>query len=123
MIRVTIAAPLALIAAANQLARCIGYSEADGETFGPPSHQDASGALYAVASGLVQPAFVGDAISPLVEPAWGADMEAAGAAQAAIALWQEEAPVVATPETIAAIVGDDVAGALAALGLVPIEAP
>ncbi len=120
MIRVTIAAPLALIASANQLARCIGYSEADGETFGPPSHQDADGATYAVASGLVQPAFVGDAVSPLSEPAWGADMEAAGIAQAAIALWQEEAPVVATPETIAAIVGDDVAGALAALGLVPL---
>lgn len=123
MIRVTIAATVALIAAANQLARCIGYAEADGETFGPASHQDGSGALYAVASGLVQPAFISDAMSPLSEPAWGADMEAAGTAQAAIALWQEEAPVVATAETIAAIVGDDVSGALAALGLVPCEAP
>lgn len=46
-------------------------------------------------------------------------MNEAGSAEVEITLWQEEAPVVATPETIAAIVGDDVADALAALGLAP----
>ncbi|GEM_PF-7109150 len=47
-------------------------------------------------------------------------MEEAGSAEAKIALWQEEVSVVATPETIAAIVGDDVVGALAAFGLAPL---
>jgi len=51
----------------------------------------------------------------------GADMDAPRIAQAAITLWQEEAPVAAAPETLAAIVGDDVAGALAALSLVPLS--
>lgn len=117
MIRITIAAPVAMTAAANELAACIGFSEADRYTFKEPTHFDASGNRYAVASGPVLPAFVSDAVSPLVEPAWGADMDAANEAQAAIRLWSEEEPITATPETIAAIVSEDVEGSLAALGL------
>lgn len=117
MIRVTIAAPVALIAAANQLARCIGYAEADRNTFTAATHEDAYGAMYCVASGQVQPEFITDAVQPLSAPPWGADMDLARDAQAAIKLWSEDDPVVATPTTIAAIVSEDVDGALALLGL------
>lgn len=121
MIRVSIAVPEALIASANQLALCIGYSEADGLTFGPPNYQDEEGALYSFASGPVDPAFVEDAVSPLKEPEWGADMAAAMAAQAAVVVWSEEAPEQVSEGKIVALIGDDVQSALSALGLVPIE--
>lgn len=123
MIRVTIAAPVAMIPAANELAACIGFTEADRYTFMGPTHQDANGAQYCVASGPVLPAFVSDAVSPLVEPPWGADMALANAAQAAIAIWTEEAPFLASPLLISAIVSEDVDGSYAALGLTKLPEP
>lgn len=117
MIRITFAAPAAHIADANQLARVVGYGPNDDKTYGEPQYQDADGNLYAVASGLVVPHFVEVATSPLTEPAWGADMAAAQRAQSLAALGQP-----ASPDHIAAVVGDDVQGALAFLGLTPIEA-
>lgn len=110
-----------MIAAANELAACIGFSEADRNTFTGPTHKDAEGAQYCVASGPVMAEFVQDAVSPLVEPLWGADMDKAEAAQAAIRVWTEDAPVIATPDTIAAIVLEDVGAALEALGLVRLD--
>lgn len=121
MIRVNIAVPESMIASANELARCIGYSEADGLTFGAPNYQDDDGELYSFASGSVEPAFVQDAVSPLVEPEWGADMASAMAAQATVQIWTEEAPFIAAAGSIVAYIGEDVQSALAALGLVPIE--
>lgn len=117
MIRVTIAAPVELIAAANELSACLGLSEADRGTFTVATHEDADGAQYCVASAVVLPAFEQDAQSPLVEPPWGADMALAGSAQAVLSVWTEDAPVTATPDTIAAYIGDDDKGAVAAFGL------
>lgn len=116
MIQVTIACPVALISAANELARCIGYSEADGETF---SLAPVIGG-YAVAAGLVQPEFVSDAFQPLTEPEWGADMIAAASAQAEVVLIEpaEDGTPQEIPEgKILAVVGLDPAAARALLGL------
>lgn len=121
MIRVTIAVPQAHISKANNLALCIGYTEADGATFGEARYQDAQGRQYAVASGLVQPAFVEDAAKPLVEPEYGADMAQANAAQALISIWDPENPVEASPDAISAVVGLEINEALAALNLSLIE--
>lgn len=82
MIQITIAVPVALIEQANQLARCIGYTEADGLTFTLAPQIGG----YAVASGLVHEAFLTNAFLPLTEPEWGADMDAAAEAQAAVTL-------------------------------------
>lgn len=65
---VTIAVPAAHIADANELARCLGYSAADGESFGTAAWQDGEGHLYAVASGPVRPTFVSASASPLADP-------------------------------------------------------
>ncbi|RRH71276.1 hypothetical protein [Falsigemmobacter faecalis] len=117
MIPVTIAVPVALISAANHLARVIGYSEADGETF---SLAPVVGG-YAVASGLVAPAFVSDAFQPLIEPEWGADMVAAAEAQAEVVLIEPPVADDPPPEIpegkILAVVGLDPPAARALLGL------
>lgn len=127
MIRITLACPEPLIGDANQLARCLGSSAADAQTYGAPRYRDATGARYAVASGLVSSAFLADARAPLTPPPWGADMQAAARAQACIALWQPpedpaddpEAPPEpwARPDRLAALVSDDPQAALAILGL------
>ena len=109
--RVTIACPEALIVDANQLARCLGYSEDDGLTYGLPIWQDVLGNRYAVASGVVSDAFPEAAASLLSEPEWGADMEAAARAQAAIAIG-----VPADPACLAAVFGE-VEDALSVLGV------
>lgn len=117
MIRLTFACPEAHIADANQLARVVGYGPDDDKSYGEALYQDADGNRYAVASGLVVPHFAHIATGDLQEPAWGADMEAAQRAQALAALGQP-----ASPDHIAAIVGDDVQAALAELGVTRIEA-
>lgn len=116
MIQVTIAVPVALISAANQLARVIGYGEADGETFTLAPVING----YAVASGLVQPEFVSDAFQPLIEPEWGADMDAAAQAQAEVALIEapEDGSKPEIPKgKILAVVGLDPQAARTLLGL------
>ncbi|RRH71983.1 hypothetical protein [Falsigemmobacter faecalis] len=117
MIQVTIACPVALVSAANQLARVIGYGEADGSTF---TLAPVVGG-YAVAAGLVAPAFVSDAFQPLIEPEWGADMVAAAAAQAEVVLIELPAADEPPPEIpqgkILAVVGLDPPAARALLGL------
>lgn len=117
MIQITIAVPVALIEQANQLARCIGYTEADGLTFTLAPQIGG----YAVASGLVDPAFVSDAFQPLIEPEWGADMGAAAAAQAEVVLIEppaaDDPPPEIPPGKILAVVGLDPAAAKAILGL------
>lgn len=118
MIRVTIAVPIDLIDAANEMAACIGYTEADRRTFGLITHEDTDGNLYSVASGPVMPAFIENAQSPLIEPEWGADMAQADEAQAAVRIWSDEEPVTAAPNIIAAIISEDVDGAISSLGLV-----
>jgi len=109
--RLTIACPAAMIADANQFARCTGYGPADDKTFGAASWQDAEGNLYSVSSGLVADAYASDATSPLVEPEWGCDMDAANRAQAALTVGGA-----ANTSHIVAVFGS-VNDALAALGV------
>jgi hypothetical protein len=116
LMRVTIACPEALIGDANQLARCIGLGPDDDQTYGAPVWRDAGGNAYAVASAVVSPAFIDTASSQLVAPDWGCDLAAAGRAQAAISIGAAAAPGV-----LAAIIGDDVQAALAALGVTMAE--
>lgn len=118
--RVTIAVPVALVASANELARCVGYSEADGQTFAGATHQNGAGDGFAVASGVVAPKFVSDAVGPLSAPVWGADLEAAETAQALVRIWSDDLPVAAAPDIIAAYVGDDDKIAVDAMGLMPL---
>ena len=127
MIRITIACPEAHLSDAGQFARATGYGPEDETTFAlAPTYADAGGNLYRVASGPVSAGYPTTAASPLAEPEWGADMTAAARAQALIAVWQPpedpDAPVepFARPDRIAAVIGDDVAAALAVLGLVRI---
>lgn len=114
--RVTIACPEAMIGDANQLALCLGLGPADARTYGEPVWQDADGALYAVASAIVGDGFAAAAGSPLAVPPWGADMAAAARAQAAIVIGAS-----AAPDRLTAVIGDDVAAALAALGVTMAE--
>lgn len=132
LITVTIAVPTSLIGDANELARCVGYGAADGETFREASWQDGDGQLYAVASGPVWPAFLSVPYEPLVAPEWGADMEAAGRALAALLVSDMRAPAdggdppeaaPADPEHIVAVIGPDGMAAVALLGLVPVPEP
>jgi hypothetical protein len=63
-------------------------------------------------------AFTLTATSPLVEPAWGCDLEAAERAQALIRMPDPETgELVATPDIIAAAYGTDVMGVIAGMGL------
>lgn len=111
-IRVTIAAPEDKLSDANELACVIGFSEHDRLTFGDPVYQDSEGNRYAVASTLAKASFTEDAMSELQEPEWGADMVAATRAQAIVTVQEP-----ATPDTIAAYIGDDAMVALAELGI------
>lgn len=112
MMRVTIACPEALIGDANQLALCLGLGPEDAQTYGAACWQDAEGNRYAVASAIVGDSFASAAASKLTRPEWGANMAAAGRAQALIRLGEP-----ASPDIIAAVIGDDVQDALSILGV------
>lgn len=127
---VTIACPQSYITDANHLAMTLGYSAADGGTYGEPSWQDASGNLYSAASLEVTGGFVAAASSPLQRPDWDADsvvdLDAAGRAQASIVIWGltdvESAPV-ATPDAILAMFHPDPIAVLAMAGLTQAAVP
>lgn len=120
MIRVTIAVPEDFIAEANELASCIGWDEADNQTFGSVNYKDEEGNLYAVASGLVEEDFLSDALSPLVEPPWGADLDKAEMAQALVQLGNEEFPATAGVDRIAALALMEADQATSLMGLTKI---
>ena len=118
MATVTIAVPTAHIEDANQLARCIGIGPDDDRTFSfGPNMADAQGNTYTVASGYVSSGFCEIAAGVLQAPAWGCDLAAAQRAQARVRIGEA-----ATPDTIAAVIGDDLAAALAVMGLSEITA-
>ncbi|WP_151718680.1 hypothetical protein [Gemmobacter serpentinus] len=119
-LRATIACPEALIADANQLASCLGLGPDDAQTYGAPVWRDAAGNRYAVASAQVSWNFPTIAASPLTEPPWGADMDAAARAQAVIRIGDPEAPETcrASPAALVAILGDDAWAAIALLDVV-----
>ena len=117
--RITAAAPEALVSDSNQLAMALAFGPADGETYTGLNWQDSTGNLYAAASWEAREEWVQAATQPLVRPAWDVDeiidMDAAGRAQAALVFALE--PVLAVPGTLTAIGGMDGVEALAAMGL------
>jgi hypothetical protein len=116
--RATIAAPLAHIPDANQLALCLGESSADDKTFTSASYQDAQGNLYAVCSTVAKPIFAQIAGQPLQAPDHAPDMDLAAATRAQALLQINGGK--ATPEVIAVILGGRLESAqdhIASLGL------
>lgn len=114
--RVTIACPESLVKGANQLASCLGLGPEDAQTYGEACWQDAECNRYAVASAVVGDSFASAAASKLTRPEWGANMAAAGRAQALIRLGEP-----ASPDIIAAVIGDDVQNALSILGVTRVQ--
>ena len=130
--RITAACPEALVSDANQLAMCLAYSTADGETYRLPcGWQDAEGNLYSAASWEASAEWVAAAQQPLQRPAWDTDevidMEAAARAQAALVFWvpgeDAPAPPQASAAALTAVGGMSGPEALAAMGLVQVETP
>ena len=120
--RATIAAPAAHIPDANQLALCLGESSADDRTFTTASYQDAGGNLYAVCSTVAKPIFAEMAGQPLQAPDHAPGMDLAPATRAQELLQINSG--IATPDVIAAILGDRLESAqdhIAALGLTRVE--
>ena len=121
--RITAAAPEAMISDANNYAMCLGQSEADGQTYNGLNWQDAQGNLYAAASFEARDEWIAFAQAPLVRPAWDVneiiDMVAAERAQAALVFSTEATP--ASPAALTAIGGMDGVAALAAMGLTAVS--
>ena len=117
--RITAAAPAALVSDAIQYAMCLGFSEPDGQTYNGLNWQDAQGNLYAAASFEARDEWIAFAQAPLVRPAWDVnqiiDMVAAAQAQAALVFSTE--PTLADPAHLTAIGGMEGPDALAAMGL------
>ena len=116
--KATIAAPIAHIPDANQLALCLGESSADDHTFTSASYQDAVGNLYAVASTVAKPIFAQMAGQPLQAPDHAPGMNLAAATRAQ-ALLQINGGI-ASPDVIAVILGSRMESAqdhIEALGL------
>jgi hypothetical protein len=126
VIRITAAAPEAMMDDANALAMAIAYSEADGLTYRAATWEDANGQRYAAASWEARPEWIAAATMPLQRPAWDTesiiDMAAASRAQAALVFWMGEgAPPAASPLALTAIGGMSGPNALALMGLTPVE--
>ncbi|MEH6505029.1 MAG: hypothetical protein V7786_02050 [Sulfitobacter litoralis] len=120
--RLTIAVPVAHVENANHYAMALGYSEADGLTYGAANWEDAAGNLYAVASVLTGAGFVENATSALPRPAWDTesviDLAKATQAQALVVLWAGVGtPPLASPDQITAIAGMEGRDAVEAMGL------
>ena len=116
--KATIAAPIAHIPDANQLALALGESSADDQTFTTASYQDADGNLYAVCSTVAKPIFAQMAGQPLQAPDHAPDMDLAAATRAQSLLQINNGT--ASPDVIAVILGDRLESAqdhIAALGL------
>lgn len=109
---ILIAIPERLMTQANHLACIMGESSADIETFHQAGWQDADGNLYAVASTVVKPVFLGAATGVLPE-----SPEHAAAADRALA--QQALDTLNQPGGMQMIVDVEPLEALASLGLFP----
>jgi hypothetical protein len=122
--RITCACPEALVADANNLAMCLAFGPADGETYGPLNWQDDDGNLYSAASWEARPEWIDFAQAPLVRPDWDVgeiiDMVAAERAQAVL-VYSTEA-LLASPAALTAIGGMSGPEALSSMGLTTYEA-
>jgi hypothetical protein len=121
--RLTAACPEAFVGDANQLAMCLAFGPADGETYRVPgAWQDVAGQRYSAASWEAGEDWLAAAQSPLTRPGWDTaeliDLDAAARAQAAVLLMTEPRP--ATPGALTVMVGMPGTDALAAMGLVPV---
>lgn len=128
--RITAAAPAAMLDDCNALAMVLAFGPADGETYRNPSWVDAEGNLYAAASWEARPEWIIAAQSPLVRPEWDVEpyvvnMTGAERAQDALVFWvpSEDTPDApqASTTTLTAIAGMDGLDALAAMGLTRVE--
>lgn len=118
--RITVACPEPLISDANHLAMVLAEGPADALTYRNPSWQDADGNLYAAASFVAQPSWVDAAQEPLERPEWDTDytvnMAAANRAQAVLS-FDYEVSLIAHPDVITAVMGDDGIASLVSMGL------
>ena len=120
--KATIAAPIAHIPDANQLALCLGESSADDQTFSTASYQDADGNLYAVCSTVAKPIFAELASRPLFAPDHAPDMNLSAATRAQALLRINNG--IAAPDVIAVVLGDRLESAqdhIQMLGLTRVE--
>lgn len=121
--RITCSCPELLIPDANQYALCLGFSEADGETYRGLNWVDAQGNLYAAASFEARAEWIIFAQAPLQRPLWDLlediDMVAAERAQAALVFSTEA--LSASPTNLTALGGMDGLSALVAMGLSVVE--
>jgi hypothetical protein len=107
-----------LCADARELERCLAGSEATIAPFQDLDWQDDHGNLYAAMAPLVRPEWIAAAGQILAHPEWGADMDAARRAQAALVVWAGEGqPPKADPSQLTVIVGMPLADAFTALGV------
>jgi hypothetical protein len=117
--RITVASPEALIDDANQLAMCLAYGPADGQTYVGLNWKDADDNLYAATSFEARDEWIAFAQAPLTRPAWDTeeiiDMVAAARAQAVLVFSTE--PVTADATHLTAMGGPNGPEALAAMGL------
>ena len=120
--KATIAAPVAHIPDANQLALRLGESAADDQTFTAASYQDAQGNLYSVASTVANLIFAELAGQPLQAPDHAPDMDLAAATRSQALLQINGGK--ATPDVIAVILGGRLESAqlhIKVLGLTRVE--
>jgi hypothetical protein len=120
--KVTIAAPVAHIEDANQLALYLGESSADDQTFTTASYQDAYGNLYAVCSTVAKPIFAQMAGQPLKAHPYAPEVDLVAAKRAQVMLRINDST--ASPNVIAVILGDRLESAqdhIAALGLTQVD--
>jgi len=121
--RITCSCPELLIPDANQYAMCLGFSEADEETYRGLNYVDTKGNLYAAASFDARDEWILFAQAPLQRPTWDKeeriDMVAAERAQATLAFSTEA--LSASPTALTAIGGMDGLSALVAMGLSVVE--
>lgn len=126
IMRVTICVPEAMRHDANDLAMVLGSSAADAGTFGAAAWVDAEGNGYCVASTLARATFSAAAGTALQRPDWDAredgeayviSMAAARRAQAALVIYDADAPRTAAPDIILAVIADDPVQAVSVAGL------
>jgi len=117
--RITCSCPESLISDANEYAMCLGFSEADEETYRGLNYVDTKGNLYAAASFDARDEWILFAQAPLQRPLWDKeeriDLVAAERAQTTMVFSTEA--LSASPTTLTALGGMDGLSALVAMGL------
>ena len=115
--RIVVIVPEGMIAAANEWERCVAVSEASGPPF--VARWQRGGEVYAALAPWVGPEWLEAAQGAPVVPPWGADMEAAARARAALVYPATDA----APDRIAVIPAGDAAplAVLSGLGLERID--